>query len=503
MDERAQHLLEAYLADVLTDEEKAELTAWLDADPSHRAAFREATELEYFLHAQLQEEAGPADVANQAARKWRWTGRNILGVAAVALGVLTLLGTWWFDERPVGTGDSESVAKITGVSDDAAFGPAHDLPRRTGGALSKGWVRLDKGSVELEFQSGARVTVLGPSVFGIDSATRGFLESGEVRVLTPENAQGFAIGTPQMEVVDLGTRFRLRVDPKNKAEVQVDEGLVELHLGGGGTPRKIQTLPAGLRANISADGELLSLEGAPLDPAFARNAGLLARWKLDGVAADGTVRDASAHGWHAVFQGKPASATTSGRVDGALALSAGQAIDISPVVPQLARSKAFTFAAWVKDLDNMIFSFSDGTSDNRIQFEKWGNQLIYGWQQGGSFDAVGGKASDWNKGDWHHVAVTVSGREVTIYLNGTRLVSRATGQRVGLAVLAPSDLTRATKGHLGLLPANHNGKPQWMDGQIDDVQIYGRALDEAAIEDLFEQPGAVNTEFPATQADNK
>jgi len=497
--ERMQALVEGYLADRLSDEEKAELTAWLDRDVAHRAAFREAVELDYFLDAQLNA-SGSSDAEglssstdSGSSRSPRFSRWHLLGMAALLLLSLTL-GWFLFSGRGPSqelTDASGSVALLKAVDGDAVFSRNHDLATKPGSALGNGWLRLDQGAVELAFHRGATVEVVGPAVFGIDSEMRGFLESGEVNVHTPEEARDFVIGTAHMEVVDLGTRFHLRVDQNAKAEVTVIEGLVELHLGGGGTPRRIQTLPAGLHATISAAGEIVALEGSPIDPEFAQDSGLLAHWTLDAVEAGRTVRDRSGHARHARFRGPMEQAEINGKSGGAFDLRRHRSIGFSDQIPGLTKARSFTFAAWVKDAQNILFSFSDDSPRNRIQFERWGNQLIYGWQQEGGFDAVQGNVSGWESGRWHHVAVTFSGREVALYFDGRLLTSSAIGQRISSPILAPSDFSNLTHGYIGLLPSNHDQQPQRLNGQIDDIQFYGRALDEKAIRFLYEHPGEV------------
>ena len=97
--------------------------------------------------------------------------------------------------------------------------------------------------------------------------------------------------------------------------------------------------------------------------------------------------------------------------------------------------------------------------------------------------------SEWDGGSWYHVVVTVSGRQVSLYRDGQLLISRSIGQRIRSEPLVPSDLGNLTEVYIGLLPSNHDHKPQRLGGVIDDVQLYGRALDEQAVRFLFENPG--------------
>jgi hypothetical protein len=56
---------------------------------------------------------------------------------------------------------------------------------------------------------------------------RGFLEHGHAAVYCPEQALGFTVGAPGVSIVDLGTRFTLRVTDR-KSSVHVTEGRVRV-----------------------------------------------------------------------------------------------------------------------------------------------------------------------------------------------------------------------------------------------------------------------------------
>jgi hypothetical protein len=86
---------------------------------------------------------------------------------------------------------------------------------------------------------------------------------------------------------------------------------------------------------------------------------------------------------------------------------------------------------------------------------------------------------------------------VTIYRDGRALIEpRRTGGVINTRAIAPIDLKNPSAAYLGSLPSNHAQKQQFLGGDLDDVQIYGRALDEVAIRYLFEHPGAT---FPLEQ----
>ena len=87
---------------------------------------------------------------------------------------------------------------------------------------------MDAGTVELEFNRGARVTLQGPSSFELKSTDLLHVSSGNLVARIAEEAIGFTITTGEAEVVDLGTEFGLRVGDDRQTEVHVIEGQVEV-----------------------------------------------------------------------------------------------------------------------------------------------------------------------------------------------------------------------------------------------------------------------------------
>lgn len=89
-------------------------------------------------------------------------------------------------------------------------------------------LKLNRGLMMIEFGDGAKVTLEGPAQFEVVSPSRGFLHAGKLTAQVPERAQGFTVGTPSCESVDLGTEFGLKVFEDGTAETHVFEGEVVL-----------------------------------------------------------------------------------------------------------------------------------------------------------------------------------------------------------------------------------------------------------------------------------
>jgi hypothetical protein len=487
----------------LTRDELAQLNDDLRDNPALRAEFIRICGMSRLIRETQalpqRRELGHRRFAPLASFKWRWVEHA--GIAALLLLCLGLVYPLWknlhaghegiTDPSPASSGEAGAVATLIHADRDVVFAPNHDLPRTVGEALPKGWVRLQHGTIEVAFRSGAIVHILGPALFGLDSPMRAFLEYGRVEVHAPDEARDFVIGTPAMDVVDLGTRFEMAVD-QDSSEVLVDviEGLVDLHLGGEGIAQRIQPLPAGQSARVDASGQILELVGNALDPALQSASGLVAHWTLDRVGSDGKIEDASGNRLHGSMQHKTAGTTLPGKVGKALNLGPDEYVDLSRHIPTLAGSAAFTFTCWICDARDMMFSVSDGTRLDRLQFELLGKSLLYGWQQGGQFDHVQARVPEWKRGRWYHVAVAMSGRAVTMYRDGRALVTRSAGIKLNSASVALSDLNKPTHAYIGHLISNHANQKQFLFGKIDDVQFYNRALDEQAVRYLFEHPGA-------------
>ena len=168
----------------------------------------------------------------QTGRSARPTAlRLAFGAAAVSLAAVALFAvTQWSLVDPNTPPSGDFAASVTPVARLVASVDAdwRDIEPMSGELLEAGSFRLDAGTVELEFNQGARVTLQGPSRFELKNADLLHVSSGNLVAKIPEEAIGFTITTDETEVVDLGTEFGLRVGDDRQTEVHVIEGLVEV-----------------------------------------------------------------------------------------------------------------------------------------------------------------------------------------------------------------------------------------------------------------------------------
>ena len=296
-----------------------------------------------------------------------------------------------------------------------------------------------------------------------------------------------------MEVVDLGTRFTVGVDRESReSKVSVIEGLVDLHLGSRGTDRTIRPLEAGHEAHIDPHGKIVDfMDGSRLRSPIQ----LVGHWPLDEVMPGGVTPERAGH--H--LQGDPISGEQPSEVPGmsgkALRFEGGGRVDLGRHLPNLTRLEAFTLSAWVRNPDErrgILFSLAGESEEHRIQLYLRRRFISYGWQDGLHYDSVTGGVGAWEDDRWYHVAATFSEGHVRLYRDAQLAASGSVGSLIGTPVISPMQVEGASSASIGWLPDGRQGvesAPQWFEGEIDDVQLYSGALDQAALQFLFSHPG--------------
>ncbi|HSH93340.1 MAG TPA: FecR family protein, partial [Roseimicrobium sp.] len=208
------------LADgTLTAAQKERLNALLRESEEARQFHVRYTDLSASLYsyaAEMQSEAPTAKIV-QSGIPWRTT---LLAVAAMAM--LTLI-VWFSRIAPAPLLQPELVALVTGTK-DCVWSAA---PLQAGERVQAGRrIDLKIGFAEITFDSGAQVTLEGPASLVVSSAWDAALVNGALKAKVPEEAIGFRISHPSVEVVDLGTEFSMIADGTD-AEVLVLKGSVE------------------------------------------------------------------------------------------------------------------------------------------------------------------------------------------------------------------------------------------------------------------------------------
>ncbi|MDF1753856.1 MAG: DNRLRE domain-containing protein [Verrucomicrobiales bacterium] len=147
---------------------------------------------------------------------------SLTSIAAAFIGAaLTwLLVSHFSGERPV------YVATI--IESEGCQWAGSDLPTAKGSRLQAGKLALTAGMATLRFDSGAEIVIEAPATLEVESSMRCRLIEGSLVAEVPDSAHGFTVDAPQLEVVDLGTRFGLTTNQFGKSHVLVFEGEVEV-----------------------------------------------------------------------------------------------------------------------------------------------------------------------------------------------------------------------------------------------------------------------------------
>jgi ferric-dicitrate binding protein FerR (iron transport regulator) len=238
--ERLEQLLSQALDGELNADERTELNTILRSHADARRTFHRYmdlhTELEWMLNPDMLEiplelNASPsAASANVSQRAKLIAGSGWLALAA-ALAVLLLIKTP--DRDPAmepsfaAAPSKKAFVARANYSGDARLGSASSVERH-GEWVSLGKIILEKGTLGLTFDSGARVVLNAPAEFDLDAANRGFLHYGQAVAQVPEPATGFIINTPNSTLVDLGTEFTVNVE-SNQSSVKVIDGEVRAY----------------------------------------------------------------------------------------------------------------------------------------------------------------------------------------------------------------------------------------------------------------------------------
>lgn len=251
--DRIQRALEG----LLSTEEHDALKADVIRDADLRALYVEQVWLHSTLRAQseslvglldITEEAPPIQAPAKPLRRW-----PVAFWSAAAAASVTLAASFFIPGKGVST--LPQVATLIRAENCRWAGS--DLPTALDSQLGTGKLALVEGIATLKFKSGATVTMEAPTTLEILTAMHCRLIEGTLTAEVPEPAHGFTIDTPDIQVVDLGTKFGVTAGSAGNSQVRVFEGEVEI---GGLKDGKIKRLTEGKGLHVGSGNTLLGQE---------------------------------------------------------------------------------------------------------------------------------------------------------------------------------------------------------------------------------------------------
>lgn len=455
------------------------------------------------------------------ARRFRWAAWTSL--LALTLAAVSFIA-WWSIRR--GGGDSQPVVSGEELNRAVAqvgrtVGAIWDDRRAMllGQDLMPGAkLVLEHGVAEIRFHGGATLVMEGPSWVDVVSQEEVYLRSGNARVDAPKHAPGFKVSTPMAGVVDLGTSFGVRVEEGGSTEVQVFEGKVNANSVGDQTLVRDFQVTEGevLRLDRTAGpsfGRGITPEAFPFVPIPSRedchrrwqvvrdevlqSPDLIGFWSFDDATAD-----LSAHQNNGLaIGGVQFSEDVPAFIGGgrSLDLSADNGFVRVPHDASMRVKDELTISFWMRggaDQHEWVRLMSKASQMNCsgwVVHRTAGKDLLR---------TVVGTSGRCNQGvcdtgpvfdgQWHHVVMVFNRGKAYSYLDGIRRGVHEYDHGNGLA----SDVD---------LVIGAAGADQWygeldFKGQLDELALFRRALDEDEILKLF---WAGSHEAQLTIADNR
>lgn len=231
-EDRLQRLISAHFDGELGAEERAELEAMLLSSAKARQSFLDHAEFHGLLREQALQEGGVEWLGSTIRKKPRITRFPDLRWIAAGLAACLAFALWLYPKggKPETLADQDHTetndeVALLGLAIDVEWGGRSFAP---GAALPKGIVDIRKGTLRLDFYSGARVVLEGPAKLELISPELARLDEGKLTAKVPPPAQGFTVLNGNLRVVDRGTQFGMNATGRDNCAVHVFDGEVEL-----------------------------------------------------------------------------------------------------------------------------------------------------------------------------------------------------------------------------------------------------------------------------------
>lgn len=506
----------------MSHEEFVSVECRLLSDQPFRLAYVEQSDMQSELEHHLRSyppltiQAGPP-----VSRSW--------GIPfAIALSILILLGfanlffidSWkiaflgdpmldFTETQLIGQGP---VAIVISRSEEADAGS----PLQVGDRVKPGALRLNRGNLQLEFLSGVRVQLTGPSEMHLLTDHHATLLGGQAGVVTPPDSDSFSVNGPVSAVANGSSEFVFRVEGPNRGEIDVYQGEVMASLLGPSGDTLLNELVSSNQSALFTNGTLAvsaktfdesdRVDTVPIDNLYLHSTDQYAEvvkadhplvyWRFeDGdVRGDQVVNHMGDHHHGVIHSANDGSIEIR---DGRIRFSKsqkGRYLGMSEPIERINR-RDFSIELWVRT-DRMHWGTFFGLlpitqaepeKESHLCVIEYANQtnvvhrpatirMLYRFPPT-TYD--GGKnvfsPNSCTPGIWTHVVAVKTHEAIRLYCNGQL--------QVNLDDLDFDDASPYTA-ILGQLDSVRSMRQ--LEGQLDEVAIYEKALTEAQIRHHYE-----------------
>jgi len=513
-EDRLERLTEAHFKGELSAEGKAELAGFLDRSDEARRRFVQLADFETALTRAHREPSLSPSIDGLPRRpdnakvlffirvpaKYRGLAAAcervlpwLVAAACLVLAVLPRSG-----EPPAEKPPPRVTALLVNEA-EATFA----RPRAQGDVgFAPGAYELRNGAIHLRFANGADLVMEGPAKFEILDVLHSRLDYGKVRAIVPPTAQGFTIATKRASFEDMGTEFGLYVERDTGVQtLHVFDGRVDVRQPGsnallnrveGGQAVEYHNGEPGATGQLRPEtfptpGRIGYLRWAAGKEARRRDPALIAFFSFDRDPAQPAIlrnlqRDRASLVSDARIEG---ARWVSGRWPGKGALLFDRQTDFAELEFE-GELNELTIAAWVF-LDRLDHHFNTILDSNG--YER-GDVHLQVRRLGGPYvdicEARLNHGAFWDRalmplGKWTHLVATVSLPRQTarVYVNGKLSY---------YSPLRKDGLIRPGKCRIGnWLPAGEFEPVRSLNGRIDELAIWNRALTEAEIQAEMER----------------
>lgn len=380
---------------------------------------------------------------------------------------------------------------------------------------------LTKGSAEITTVRGAKVLLQSPATIETTDSNNAIrLHSGKlVGICETESSKGFVVRTPQLDVIDLGTRFGVHVDESNQtSDVFVFEGSVTAsQVGIPSGDEKPMLLTVGQGRRIDSAGQVAVFEpidavrtfAQTVDPAQLYESVVIADkplvyYRMDQLV-DGFQRNTAADRYHAEVFGDVSVKREAGRAF--LSLDAfGDYLQTQAPIKELRDAGSYTIECWVRpsrhgfgsicslnvlNKDNPLSLLASARIETTPLTANIGPPKSIRFVHTNATNPATEDVNNRNATDihtpkpheldrWMHLAAVKAGPELRLYVDG-ELVSQGVDSTNHLDI----DVY-ATIGQFSTEEQEKTARNRQFIGAIDELAIYSHALSPDAIRTRYE-----------------